>query len=282
MQEYDIALKTVLTRGAAGFLTQLFGAPVARWYNTELPEVRARQADLLGETVDGRLIHIELQSSNDSRMAFRMLEYLVSIEQALKRVPKQLVLYVGEAPMRMKRRIRVEGLLFTYGMRDIRELDSEPLLASESLDDNIIGILARLPDRKSAVRRVLEKIAAGDAARREAALRELAILAGLRSLTSTIREETERMPILTDFRDNDYYGPLFRECEARGRFEGKVEGEAVGTAKGERMILRRQISKRFGSVPEWVNERIEKLDAEQLMEVGDRLLDAKSLIEIFG
>jgi predicted transposase YdaD len=86
------------------------------------------------------------------------------------------------------------------------------------------------------------------------------------------------MPILTDFRDNDYYGPLFRECEARGRFEGKVEGQL----DGERMILRRQISKRFGSVPEWVNERIEKLDAEQLMEVGDRLLDAKSLSELFG
>jgi hypothetical protein len=82
------------------------------------------------------------------------------------------------------------------------------------------------------------------------------------------------MPILTDFRDNDYYGPLFRECEARGKVEGQLDGE--------RMILRRLISKRFGSVPEWVNQRIEKLDAEQLMEVGDRLLDAKSLIEIFG
>jgi len=42
-------------------------------------------------------------------------------------------------------------------------------------------------------------------------------------------------------------------------------------------ILRRQIEKRFGSVPNWAEERLEKLSAKELEEVSVRLLDAKSL-----
>ena len=49
---------------------------VARWHNTERPEVPSRLADLLAETHDATLFHIELQSTNDPRMADRMLEQL--------------------------------------------------------------------------------------------------------------------------------------------------------------------------------------------------------------
>ena len=41
---------------------RLVGAPVVRWHNVELPKVGQLRVDLLGETADGELIHIELQS----------------------------------------------------------------------------------------------------------------------------------------------------------------------------------------------------------------------------
>jgi len=47
--------------------------------NVELPEVHSRRADLLGETSDGRFIHVELQSANDPEMGQRMVEYAVAI-----------------------------------------------------------------------------------------------------------------------------------------------------------------------------------------------------------
>jgi hypothetical protein len=69
MQEYDAALKNILTRGSAGFLSRLMGLEVAQFLNSDLPQVRSQRADLLGEATDGRLFHVELQSTNDDRMA---------------------------------------------------------------------------------------------------------------------------------------------------------------------------------------------------------------------
>jgi hypothetical protein len=42
-------------------------------------------------------------------------------------------------------------------------------------------------------------------------------------------------------------------------------------------ILRRQIKKRFGSVPKWAEERLAKLSAKELEELSVRVLDAKSI-----
>jgi len=111
-------------------LKRLTGLEVARWRNAELPEVRS----LLGETSLKKLIHIELQSTNDPRMALRMLEYGAAIHRSFNQFPEQLVLYVGKAPLRMDRGLAGPGLNFECRIADIRDLDSEPLLESPSLD----------------------------------------------------------------------------------------------------------------------------------------------------
>jgi hypothetical protein len=94
--------------------------------------------------------------------------------------------------MRMESRIAASGLTFEVTMGDIRSLDGEPLLESDSLDDNIISILARQPDWRRAVHRILEKIAASGPVRRAEALQELTILAGLRSLGEFVKRRAGR------------------------------------------------------------------------------------------
>ena len=42
-------------------------------------------------------------------------------------------------------------------------------------------------------------------------------------------------------------------------------------------ILRRLIKKRFGSVPNWAEERLAKLSAKELEDLSVRVLDAKSI-----
>jgi hypothetical protein len=78
MREYDTTLKSLLTRLAGPVLAGIAGLAVERRHNVELPAVRHRRADLLGEASDGRLLHIELQSTNQSHMARRMPEYATS------------------------------------------------------------------------------------------------------------------------------------------------------------------------------------------------------------
>ena len=101
MNEYDAAFKITLQRVDVA-LREIVGSKITRWRNVEFPKTRSVRADLLGETEEGTLVQIELQSGNDRKMTARMLEYCADIFRLLDRVPYQVVLYVGEGPARME------------------------------------------------------------------------------------------------------------------------------------------------------------------------------------
>ena len=73
------------------------------------------------------------------------------------------------------------------------------------------------------------------------------------------------MPILNDILDHEVIGPEIKK------------GIQKGIEIGELKILRRLIKKRFGSVPNWAEERLAKLSAKELEELSVRVLDAKSI-----
>jgi hypothetical protein len=98
MQEYDVALKLLLQSSATMVMRELTGTAVASWLDVELPKVqnvRNQRLDLLGETVDGDLVHLELQSGNDMAMPLRMAEYCLGVYRLYGRFPRQVVLYVA-------------------------------------------------------------------------------------------------------------------------------------------------------------------------------------------
>ena len=157
MQEYDVALKLLLQGSASLTMRALTGTAIAKWLDVELPKVQNLRLDLLGETVDGDLIHLELQSSNDATMPLRMAEYCLGVFRLFGRFPRQVVLYVGEPQMRMESGLRGPDVLFQYRLIDIRTLDGERLLESQEVGDNVIAILARLRDHEGAVRKIVER-----------------------------------------------------------------------------------------------------------------------------
>src|SRR5579863_163961 len=172
MHEYDVALKNILTRPGCSILAQLTGASSLRWINVEVPKVSNRRVDLLGELPDGNLVHIELQSRNEKDFPLRMAEYLFGIRRQYGRLPRQVALYVGEAPLRMKDRIEGPDASVRFHVVDIRDLDGERLLASSSMGDNVLAILTMLSEQPKAVRRILERIEEGHPEEREQALAE--------------------------------------------------------------------------------------------------------------
>jgi hypothetical protein len=155
MHEYDATLKSILTRSAGKALAEITGLEIARWLSTDLPAVRHRRADLPGETNARKLLHLELQSTNQTHMARRMLEYSLAIHRKFHRLKCRIM--------------------------DIREIDSEPLPASDSLEDNVFGILAHAGNQREAVRRILQRISAARPSERSTALADLMVLAGLRN-----------------------------------------------------------------------------------------------------
>jgi predicted transposase YdaD len=276
MQEYDIALKLLLRGSATVAMRELTGAPVARWLDVELPKVQNLRLDLLGETADGGLVHVELQSGNDAAMPLRMAEYCLGVFRLFGQFPRQVVLYVGEPQLQMENKLRGADVLFQYRMIDIRTLEGDRLLESAEVGDNVIAILARLRDHEDAVRRIVERIAGLAAAEREVALSQLMILAGLRHLSKTVEREIRKMPIDVDIREHEVLGPMFIEAEQKGREEGLQEGLQAG----ELTILRRQIEKRFGALPSWAGEKLAKMPASELEDLSERVLDAKSLDDL--
>jgi predicted transposase YdaD len=276
MQEYDVTLKLLLQRPASLTLRSLTGTAVAKWLDVELPKVQNLRLDLLGEAVDGGLVHVELQSSNDPAMPLRMAEYCLGVYRLFGRFPRQVVLYVGEPQLRMDTELRGPGMLFQYRLIDIRTLDGDRLLESADVGDNVIAILARLRDHKEAVHRIIERIAGLATAEKETALAQLMILAGLRHLSRTVEQERRKMPIDVDIREHEVLGPMFREERQEGRKEGRQEGRQ----EGELTILTRLIEKRFDGLPNWAAEKLESLSASQLEDLSVRVLDAKSLEEL--
>ena len=216
----------------------------------------------LGESDQGRLIQIELQSGNDSDMALRMLEYSAAVRRQFGRFAEQVVLYVGEAPLRMTGRLTGPGLLFECRIVDIRELDGEHLLQSERLEDNIIAVPARVSEPRAAVKKVLSSIAAADASRRARALAGFLTLAGLRRLEETIEREARRMPLLDDIMDNRVLGREYR--------------------RGEAAVVARLIEKRFGNVPAELRERLAEMSAAGIEAVGLRVLEAGRVEDLLG
>src|SRR5260370_30333568 len=161
MQEYDVALKLLLRGWGRLTMRELTGTVVEKWLDVELPKVQNTRMDFLGETDDGdgSLVHLELQSGNDVAMPLRMAEYCLGVVRLFGKFPRQVLLYVGEAPLRMDNELRGPDVWFRYRAIDIRELDGDRLLESEEVGDNVIAILARLRDDKDAVRRIVERIA---------------------------------------------------------------------------------------------------------------------------
>jgi hypothetical protein len=268
MQEYDVALKLLLRSSAKLTMQQLSGSVVKGWLDVELPEVMNPRVDLLGETVDGVLFHLELQSANDVNMPLRMAEYCLRVFRQHGRFPRQALLYVGQAPLRMENELLGPDLSFRYRAVDVRDLDGERLLESDQVGDNIIAILTRLRDHGDAVHRIIGRIAGLAPGERETALSQLLILAGLRQLEETVDEEARKVPILNDILEHKVLGREFK----RGLQQG-LQQESL-------TVLRRLIEKRFGLVPVWAEERLAGRSTSELEELSVRVLDAESIEEL--
>ncbi len=271
MQDCDVTLKALLLESSSMILRHAgVNSPVARWRNVELPRVQNRRLDLLAELENGDLLHIELQTTNDPKMPLRMLEYAMGVWRMEARIPRQLVLYVGNEKLRMTDRVEAMGIRFRYDLLDVRDLDCEALLESDAVSDNILAVLTRTNDRIGTIRRILGKISRLAPGRREDAVRKLLILSGMRGFETVVIEERIRMPVTFDIMDNKVLGPAIRQ------------GIAQGIEQRSREVLRAFLQKRFGALPEWAERTVATCTSDQALELALRTLDAPTIEKVLG
>ncbi len=75
---------------------------------------------------------------------------------------------------------------------------------------------------------------------------------------------------------------LMAEGLARGLAEGKAKGLAEGETRGRAAVLLRQLARRFGPIAPPVEGRIRAADTHQLDLWSDRILEARTLDQVFA
>jgi len=75
---------------------------------------------------------------------------------------------------------------------------------------------------------------------------------------------------------------FYQDVFGEGRMEGRVEGKQEGLVDGEAAVLLRLLERKFRPLPEPARQRVASADAETLLIWAERILDAKSLDDVWG
>jgi len=283
--QFDTTLKELFQTLPHRLVEQLCGSRVVEGLNVEQPSVKVRRPDLVARLATGQILHVEVQGADETAMPWRMLEYYAPLRHAYGQPPWQIVLYIGDARLRVKPRIREERLRFSYDVIDARTLDSRPLLASDSISDNLLAILCDVTDVRAVSRRILKKLTALPSKQAKDAVVKLTILSKLRRAEKIVIEEVRKTMPLT--REDLLELPLIselvlfgeQEAEARGQKKGERQGEKRGKREEARKLLSIMLEHRFGVLPGWAKDKIAAADLRTLEQWSVRLLKAQTLEE---
>jgi hypothetical protein len=69
----------------------------------------------------------------------------------------------------------------------------------------------------------------------------------------------------TELKQTRFYQDVFREGEKRGEY----------------LLLKKQIIRRFGALPDWADERLANASSAQMESWAERIFDASSLEDLF-
>ncbi len=271
---YDAVVKDLFQQDRPSLLDELAGGvAVKEFLNLELTSVEERVADLLVLLADDTILHIDFQSSNDPDMAYREGLYAVMAGWKFrsKRI-RQVVVYMGRAKMRMPDRLDLGCLQAAFRLMDIRELDSEKLLESGRPGDFALAMLAGGGMAK--LRKIVAQANRLPAPKRQRALTQLAMLSGLRGASERLTMEFKNMGISVEIDENVFLKDIHDSALAKGREEGKAEATLH--------IVRGLLEAKFGTLPKWAEERLQKVSLVQAERWSKKVLTGDTLEGVLG
>jgi hypothetical protein len=245
------------------------GVHIREFLNVAFPRMMERRADLVALLEDDSVFHFEFQGQNDKQMGYREGIYCLLISQKYQRPVRQVVLYVGKPKMRMKSELDAGGTKVSFRLIDIREIEAETLLRSGCPGDLALAMLAKGGTERLA--EIARRAAALSDRERVRVLTQLVLLSGLRGLSGKLKMELTTMGSLRiEIQKNEILRDIWEEVMA--------EGEAVGMVK----ILRVQLLTKFGRVPKWAEDRLQKANKAQIERWSKKFVTAQSLEGVIG
>ncbi|ASK34841.1 DUF4351 domain-containing protein [Alloalcanivorax mobilis] len=235
-------------------------------------------------------LHIEIQSSPEADFAERMMIYHYRIFDRFRRPVASLAMLADSRPGWRPGPYRqsVLGCNWTLEYPSVKLLDyrrGEKTLASS---DNPFGLvtLAHLRTqgtRNQSARRYrakyrLIRLLYGRGWEKRRIIQLLRIIDWLMALPPHLEQSLRQRLITVEGERHMQYVTSF---ERLAKQEGRQEGHQEGRQEGGRDLLLRLLERRFGALPDAIENQIRDATSEQLNAWADRVLDADCLEAVF-
>ncbi len=269
---FDPTCKFLAENFPTDFATWLLGKPIAltKLSPTELSLEPIRADSLILLASDQMVLQIEFQTEPDATMAFRMADYRLRVyRRSPQKQMQQVVVYLtpSRSELVYQTVFEIPGTHHEFEVIRLWEEPTQLFLESPGLLP--LAVLTQAPDPSQTLRQVASRIdVILDRQVQSNVAAASGILAGLTLEKDFInqvlrREIVEQSVIYQEWRE---------EFLQEGRQEGRQE-------EGRSLILR-QLTRRFGAVPEDLSDRLAALSLERLEALGEALLDFRALSDL--
>ncbi len=279
------ALAFFATREAADHLAGAEVLPVRQEQLKERLGERFRELDvpLLVQWPDGRreaLLFVLEEESDPRRFSVhRLAHYCLDLGEMLDtdRVVPVVIFLRGQAP---RRELMLGSERYTYLSLNFIACELAAIAYEGFRDSNNIVARLNLPNMRYAPEHKVDAYAHA--------------VRGLASLEDDPEKQLKYLDfidIYADLDDNErarYEREYPEEAEIMSSFaerfiqQGLEQGQRQGKQEGEAAILLRLLQLKFGDVPEAVRRRIERADAQTLLEWSERVLTAAGIEQVIG
>ncbi len=312
MADHDQRMKTAVREFAAEFQdlvvpawTGRFDLTAPEWQQQEVyldpPRGERRHIDLVAlvsvtqpvEESNQALLHVEVESADsltDLRGRMPRYRHALAYRHNLPVLSLALYMNVGlegrgwdEAVAHFWEQ-KVDGTSWAY--LGLPALDALTYVEGANILGVALSVLMRCPeDRKVWLKaRAMQRIAEAEltVARRYLLME---IVEAYLPLVGPHLAEYERLLLTEDFKMARVLGQTsFEKGIEKGKEIARAEFDKeiaqANVEKGHRLLLQRQLEKRFGSLSPAARARLESWGAERLLQLGEDLLSDKSLVDL--
>ncbi|NEO80139.1 Rpn family recombination-promoting nuclease/putative transposase [Moorena sp. SIO4G3] len=272
------------------YLAENYPADLVRWlHGIEVTEISVLKTELNTEPIHAdsltllqtanQILHWEFQTLPVSKpsLPLRMLKYWVRLKEKYDCPIEQVVIFLKFTRSEKVYTNQLVDTNTSHRYRVIRmwEQDPEPFLANPALLPFAPLALSESPTR------LLEQVAAAvDRIEEPLAFTNISactqLLAGLRFdqrlITELFPEDVMQESVI--------YQKIIQKGHKLGLLEGKREGLLEGRQEEGYSIVIRQLTRRFGSVSDQLQQGIQKLSVPQLEELSEALLDFETVTDL--
>ena len=165
--------------------------------------------EILTDTGERFILHLEFESGVNSAMIYRVGEYHGMALRRHKLPIRHIVVYLGEQPPTMRTELKPEEVFTSFDLLDVQALDTNELLSSQVPEVVLIAILSNYPkaDAEMILRTIILNLK--DLVKNKRVLKkyinQLMMLSRLRKIEELTIKITEEMPIHYDIETDALY-----------------------------------------------------------------------------